>query len=272
MGPALNIASSSGAYVLTDRGTWLSFKNRGDLAVLVEGDKRLFNQYGVMVVNPAKHPHLKAPSRRSSSTGWSRRPGRRRSPATRSAASSCSSPMPTKCGVVRAVACSHRAGRRRGRRSGAALDGATVRCLPRAACAGRSRRPRRRSRQAKPGTRVALTFGASGLLRDRIAGGESADVFASANMEHPQSLSASSAWGPTRALRAQRAVRARAARPHGDARRRWSTLLDPAIKLGTSTPKADPSGDYALVLFERVERSGAAPAGSPSCWPPRRCS
>jgi tungstate transport system substrate-binding protein len=60
MGPALNIASSSGAYVLADRGTWLSFKNRGDLVVLVQGDTRLFNQYGVMVVNPAKHPHVKA--------------------------------------------------------------------------------------------------------------------------------------------------------------------------------------------------------------------
>jgi tungstate transport system substrate-binding protein len=60
MGPALNIGSSSGAYVLTDRGTWLSFKNRGDLKVLVEGDKTLFNQYGVMVVNPEKHAHVKA--------------------------------------------------------------------------------------------------------------------------------------------------------------------------------------------------------------------
>ena len=59
MGPALNIAASSGAYVLADRGTWLNFKNRADLAVLVEGDKRLFNQYGVMVVNPAKHPQVK---------------------------------------------------------------------------------------------------------------------------------------------------------------------------------------------------------------------
>ena len=59
MGPALNMASSSNAYVLTDRGTWLNFKNRGDLVVLVEGDKRLFNQYGVMLVNPAKHPHVK---------------------------------------------------------------------------------------------------------------------------------------------------------------------------------------------------------------------
>lgn len=60
MGPALNMASSTGAYVLTDRGTWLNFKNRGELKVLVEGDQRLFNQYGVMLVNPAKHPHVKA--------------------------------------------------------------------------------------------------------------------------------------------------------------------------------------------------------------------
>jgi len=59
MGPALNIASQSDAYVLTDRGTWLSFRNRGNLAILVEGDRRLFNQYGVIVVNPAKHPHVK---------------------------------------------------------------------------------------------------------------------------------------------------------------------------------------------------------------------
>ncbi len=59
MGPALNIASATDAYVLADRGTWLSFKNRGNLAVLVEGDTRLFNQYGVIVVNPARHPHVK---------------------------------------------------------------------------------------------------------------------------------------------------------------------------------------------------------------------
>jgi len=59
MGPALNIAASSGAYVLADRGTWLNFKNRADLAVLVEGDKRLFNQYGVMLVSAAKHPQVK---------------------------------------------------------------------------------------------------------------------------------------------------------------------------------------------------------------------
>ena len=60
MGPALNMAASLDAYVLADRGTWLSFKNRAGLAVLVEGDSRLFNQYGVMVVNPARHPQTKA--------------------------------------------------------------------------------------------------------------------------------------------------------------------------------------------------------------------
>jgi tungstate transport system substrate-binding protein len=60
MGPALNIAASSNAYALADRATWLNFKNRADLAILVQGDTRLFNQYGVMVVNPAKHPHVKA--------------------------------------------------------------------------------------------------------------------------------------------------------------------------------------------------------------------
>ncbi|MGB8050802.1 MAG: extracellular solute-binding protein [Pseudolabrys sp.] len=59
MGAALNTANASNAYVLSDRGTWLSFKNKGDLQILVEGDKRLFNQYGVMLVNPAKHPNVK---------------------------------------------------------------------------------------------------------------------------------------------------------------------------------------------------------------------
>jgi len=59
MGAALNTASTMNAYVLSDRGTWLSFKNRGDLAIMVEGDKRLFNQYGVMLVNPEKHPNVK---------------------------------------------------------------------------------------------------------------------------------------------------------------------------------------------------------------------
>jgi tungstate transport system substrate-binding protein len=60
MGPTLNVASGMNAYTLSDRGTWLSFRNRGELVVLVEGDEPLINPYGVMLVNPAKHPHVKA--------------------------------------------------------------------------------------------------------------------------------------------------------------------------------------------------------------------
>src|SRR5665213_4631 len=59
MGAALNTAGASNAYVLSDRGTWIHFKNKGDLEILVQGDKRMFNQYGVMLVNPAKHPNVK---------------------------------------------------------------------------------------------------------------------------------------------------------------------------------------------------------------------
>jgi tungstate transport system substrate-binding protein len=59
MGPALNTAASMNAYILADRGTWLSFRNRAELAILAEGDPRLFNRYGIMLVNPAKHPQVK---------------------------------------------------------------------------------------------------------------------------------------------------------------------------------------------------------------------
>ena len=59
MGPTLNTASGMNAYALTDRGTWLSFKNKGELRIAVEGDRRLFNQYGVILVHPARHPHVK---------------------------------------------------------------------------------------------------------------------------------------------------------------------------------------------------------------------
>ena len=60
MGTTLNIASGMGAYTLTDRGTWLSFNNKGDLRILLEGDRRLYNPYGVILVNPGRHPHVKA--------------------------------------------------------------------------------------------------------------------------------------------------------------------------------------------------------------------
>jgi tungstate transport system substrate-binding protein len=60
MGQALNMAASSSAYILSDRGTWLAFRNKGDLAILIEGDTRLFNQYGAILVNPVRHPHVRA--------------------------------------------------------------------------------------------------------------------------------------------------------------------------------------------------------------------
>jgi tungstate transport system substrate-binding protein len=93
MGAALNTASAMNGYVLSDRGTWISFKNRGDPQIVVEGDKRLFNQYGVMLVNPEKYPSVKKELDQAF-VDWLISPeGRPRSPATRSMASSCSFPM-----------------------------------------------------------------------------------------------------------------------------------------------------------------------------------
>lgn len=103
------------------------------------------------------------------------------------------------------------------------------------------------------GTKVILTFGASGLLRDRIAGGERADVFASANMEHPEAL-VQKGWASAVQpfARNEMCVLAAAAVPV-TAESALATLLDPRWKLGTSTPKADPSGDYAWDVFQRAE-------------------
>ncbi len=107
-----------------------------------------------------------------------------------------------------------------------------------------------------PGTRLRFTFGASGLLKDRLLAGETADVFASANMEHPEALrQAGRADAPVRFARNSMCA---LVRPGLDvsAESLVQRMLDPAMKLGTSTPKADPSGDYAWLLFERIERSG----------------
>jgi len=110
--------------------------------------------------------------------------------------------------------------------------------------------------RSEPGVRVAFTFGASGLLKDRIAGGERADVFASANMEHPQALAASGQAG--RVQRFARNAMCALVAPTADVTPDTlvDRLLDPAVKVGTSTPKADPSGDYAWMVFERIEQQG----------------
>ena len=111
------------------------------------------------------------------------------------------------------------------------------------------------------GLPVALTFGASGLLLDRIKTGADAQVFASANMAHPQALSAVGSFGPTQVF--TRNALCALVRPGlaVDSTNLVATLLRPDVKLGTSTPKADPSGDYAFEMFQRVDNAGA-PAGS----------
>jgi ABC-type molybdate transport system substrate-binding protein len=110
--------------------------------------------------------------------------------------------------------------------------------------------------RAEPGVRVQFTFGASGLLKDRIAAGERADVFASANMEHPQSLASAGMAGPVQ--RFTRNAMCALVAPTMDVTPDTlvDRLLDPATKVGTSTPKADPSGDYAWMVFRRIEQQG----------------
>jgi ABC-type molybdate transport system substrate-binding protein len=107
-----------------------------------------------------------------------------------------------------------------------------------------------------PGIKVRLTFGASGLLKDRIATGEPADVFASANMEHPEALAA--AGRATAVQRFARNEMCLLARPGVDLKPETVVpqMLDPAWKLGTSTPKSDPAGDYAWQVFDRIEQNG----------------
>lgn len=120
----------------------------------------------------------------------------------------------------------------------------------------------RQFEQREPGARLRFVFGASGLLKDRLAAGEAAEVFASANMAHPQALAAAG-----RAGAAQRFTRNRLcllARPQAGvtADNALGRLLDPAVRVGTSTPQADPSGDYTWELFRRIDGRGAAYAGA----------
>ena len=107
-----------------------------------------------------------------------------------------------------------------------------------------------------PGLRVRFTFGASGLLKDRIAAGERADVFASANMEHPQALASAGRAGAVQRFARNAMCALVAPTVNVTADNLVDRLLDPAIKVGTSTPKADPSGDYAWMVFERIEQQG----------------
>lgn len=116
--------------------------------------------------------------------------------------------------------------------------------------------------RGEPGVRLRFVFGASGLLKDRLLAGEPAAVFASANMAHPQSLAAAGRAGDV-----QRFTRNRLcvlARPEAGvtADNVLARLLDPALRVGTSTPKADPSGDYTWELFRKIEQRGGGFAGA----------
>ncbi len=107
---------------------------------------------------------------------------------------------------------------------------------------------------AATGAKVSAEFGASGLLRDRIAKGEPAEVFASANMTHPESLEKAGKAGAVRLFTRNRLCALAAPRIEVTTATLLDRMLDPGIKLGTSTPKADPSGDYAWELFGKAER------------------
>jgi len=113
---------------------------------------------------------------------------------------------------------------------------------------------------AEPNARVQFSFGASGLLKDRLAGGERADVFASANMEHPQALAGAGRAALPKAFARNQLCALAAPSVDVAAATLVSRLLDPAIRLGTSTPKADPAGDYTWLMFERIEQRGHAGA------------
>jgi molybdenum ABC transporter molybdate-binding protein len=107
--------------------------------------------------------------------------------------------------------------------------------------------------EAQAGVAVATTFGPSGLLRGRIAKGEPAEVFASANMTHPQSLAKEGKAGDVRLFARNRLCALASPEVRVDSASLLERMLDPAVKLGTSTPKADPSGDYAFELFAKAE-------------------
>lgn len=113
-----------------------------------------------------------------------------------------------------------------------------------------------------PGSSVRLAFGASGLLKDRLLGGEASDVFASANMEHPQALVATGRAESTRAFARNALCGLSAASFELQGDTIVARLLDPRVRVGISTPRADPSGDYAFQMFERVESAGVGPKGS----------
>ncbi|HSV68482.1 MAG TPA: molybdate ABC transporter substrate-binding protein [Methylibium sp.] len=120
----------------------------------------------------------------------------------------------------------------------------------------------RRYEAAQPGSKLRFVFGASGLLKDRLLGGEAAHVFASANMEHPQALAAAGRAGAVERFTRNRLCALLREGVDASAATVIDRLLDPAVRVATSTPKADPSGDYAWQMFGKVGARGGAYAGA----------
>jgi ABC-type molybdate transport system substrate-binding protein len=114
---------------------------------------------------------------------------------------------------------------------------------------------------AAPGSAVRMVFGASGLLKERIVGGERSDVFASANMAHPEQLATAGKAGIVHRFACNELCALVSPALDVSTETLVQRMLDPAVRLGTSTPKADPSGDYAFMMFERIGRLGPTGAG-----------
>ena len=251
MGPALNTAASMNAYLLADRGTWLAFKNRGDLTILVEGDKRLFNQYGVMLVNPDKHPNVKKDLGQIF-VDWVVSPEGQKAIADYK--------------INGEQLFFPNAGQARRMTSRAILFAMTLtsstiatgqEAAVRLYAAGSLRAAMTEIAQAFAATGgpvVNATFGASGLLRERIEKGESADVFASADMGNPQALARAGRAAAPVVFARNRLCALVAPGVEASPDTLLDRILDPQVKLGTSTPKADPSGDYAWLLFEKADK------------------
>ena len=110
-----------------------------------------------------------------------------------------------------------------------------------------------RDHEARTGQKIALTFGASGLLRERIEQGEGAQVFASADTAHPQRLAAAGGWQAPVVFTRNQLCALTSDRVSATPDTLLAVLLDPAVRVGTSTPQADPSGDYAWALFRRAD-------------------
>jgi tungstate transport system substrate-binding protein len=236
MGAALTIASASDAYTLSDRGTWIQFKNKGDLQIVVEGDRHLFNQYGVMLVNPDKHPNVKRELGQQFIDYLISPRGQNDIAQYTIDGEQLFHPNANEGGADVPALRLHAAGSLRAAMTDIANTYSGI-----------------------YGTEVNAVFGASGALRDRLANGEPGDVFASADLGNPQALTQAGKAGPT-VLFARNHLCA-IVRPGLDVTPATilATMLNPSVKVATSTPKNDPGGDYAWAMFQRAdaERPGS---------------